>query len=77
MREHFKKGMVEPDALKLALLALYNAADDDVGTGGPDLVRGIYPTAKIVNGTGITDVGESQIRSVYDELLASRRTKER
>src|SRR3990172_4076477 len=31
MREHFLKGLAEPDALKLALLALYNAADDDVG----------------------------------------------
>ena len=31
MREHFKKAMAEPEALKLALLALYNAADDDVG----------------------------------------------
>ncbi|HKE61609.1 MAG TPA: proteasome subunit beta [Nitrospira sp.] len=77
MREHFKKGMTEADALKLALLALYNAADDDVGTGGPDLVRGIYPTAKVVNATGITDVGESQIRGVCDEVIAARRSKER
>jgi proteasome beta subunit len=77
MREHFKKGMSETDALKVALLALYNAADDDVGTGGPDLVRGIYPTAKIVNGTGITDVSEPRIRGVYDELLAGRVAKER
>jgi proteasome beta subunit len=77
MRDYFKKAMPEPEALKLALLALYNAADDDVGTGGPDLVRGIYPTAKIVNGTGITDVAEAQIRGVYDELLAGRRAKER
>ena len=77
MREHFKKGMTEADALKLALLALYNAADDDVGTGGPDLVRGIYPTAKVVNATGITDVGESQIRGVCDEMIAARRSKER
>src|SRR5574341_210316 len=76
MREHFRKGMAEQDALKLALLALYNAADDDVGTGGPDLVRGIYPTAKIVNATGITDVSEHQIRDVYDALLATRRSKE-
>ena len=76
MREHFKKAMAEPDALKLALLALYNAADDDVGTGGPDLVRGIYPTAKIVNGSGIIDVAESRIRAVYDEMLAGRRAKE-
>jgi proteasome beta subunit len=76
MREHFQKSMAEQDALKLALLALYNAADDDVGTGGPDLVRGIYPTAKVVNATGITDVSEHQIRDVYDGLLAARRSKE-
>lgn len=77
MREHFKKGLAEAEALKVALLALYNAADDDVGTGGPDLVRGIYPTAKVVNGTGITDVPESRIRGVYEELLAGRAAKER
>ncbi|HSF66239.1 MAG TPA: proteasome subunit beta [Nitrospiraceae bacterium] len=76
MREHFLKGLAEPDALKLALLALYNAADDDVGTGGPDLVRGIYPTAKIVNAAGITDVSDQQIRGVYDGLIATRRSKE-
>jgi len=76
MREHFLKGLAEPDALKLALLALYNAADDDVGTGGPDLVRGIYPTAKIVDASGITDVSEQQIRGIYDGLIAARRSKE-
>lgn len=76
MREHFKKGMAEQDALKLALLALYNAAEDDVGTGGPDLVRGIYPTAKIVNATGIADVPEEQISGIYDALIAARRVKE-
>lgn len=77
MREHFKKGMAETDALKLALLALYNAADDDVGTGGPDLIRGIYPTAKVVDARGITDVSEPQIRGVYDEMIATRSSKER
>lgn len=77
MREHFRRGLAEAETLKLALLALYNAADDDVGTGGPDLVRGIYPTAKIVNGTGITDVSEQQIRGIYDGLIETRRSKER
>jgi proteasome beta subunit len=76
MREHFLRGLAEADALKLALLALYNAADDDVGTGGPDLVRGIYPTAKIVSASGITDVSDQQIRGVYDGLIATRRSKE-
>jgi proteasome beta subunit len=77
MREHFQKQLSEADALKLALRALYNAADDDVGTGGPDLVRGIYPTAKFVTAQGITDVSEDQLRAVYDEMIAARRSRER
>jgi len=76
MREHFLKHCSADDALKLALLALYNAAEDDVGTGGPDLVRGIYPTAKLVGTTGIVDVEESRIRDEYAALIALRRKEE-
>lgn len=76
MREHFRKSMAESDALDLALTALYNAADDDVGTGGPDLVRGIYPTAKFVTAQGIVDVSDEKVRSVYDGLIAARRSRE-
>jgi len=76
MREHFQKNLSESDALKLALTSLYNAADDDVGTGGPDLVRGIYPTAKFVTAQGIIDVSDDKIRAVYDSLIAVRRSRE-
>lgn len=76
MREHFRKNMAEPDVLSLALTALYNAADDDVGTGGPDLVRGIYPTAKFVTAQGIIDVSDEKVRAVYDGLIAARRSRE-
>jgi proteasome beta subunit len=76
MREHFQKHLSESEALRLALTSLYNAADDDVGTGGPDLVRGIYPTAKFVNAQGIADVADDKIRSVYDGMIAARRSRE-
>jgi proteasome beta subunit len=76
MREHFQKNLSEPDALTLALTALYNAADDDVGTGGPDFVRGIYPTAKFVTAQGIADVPGDRIRGVYDGMIDRRRSKE-
>lgn len=76
MREHFQRNLSEADALKLALMSLYNAADEDIGTGGPDLVRGIYPTAKFVTAHGITDVSDDTIRAVYDGLIAMRRSRE-
>jgi proteasome beta subunit len=66
----------EQEALNFALRALYTAADEDVGTGGPDFVRGIYPTAKLVAAGGIADVDESRVQSVY-AALRDVRTKER
>lgn len=76
MREHFRRNLSEADALKLVLLSLYNAADDDVGTGGPDLIRGIYPTAKFVTAQGITDVVDARLKAVYDEMITARRSRE-
>jgi proteasome beta subunit len=73
MREHYRKHLAEDDALKIAMLALYNAAEDDVGTGGPDLIRGIYPTAKLVAESGITDIDDRRIAAVYASLIESRR----
>ena len=39
-------------ALKVAIESLYDAADDDSATGGPDLVRGIFPTAVTIGADG-------------------------
>lgn len=72
MREHFRKNLSEDEALRLALLALYNAAEEDVGTGGPDLVRGIYPTCKLVSAGGIMDIDDQRISQVYAALIEGR-----
>lgn len=73
MREHYRKHLSEEEALKLALLSLYNAAEEDVGTGGPDLIRGIYPTAKVINEGGIVDVDDQRVASLYASLIQDRR----
>lgn len=73
MREHFRKQLAEDEALRIALVALYNAAEEDIGTGGPDLVRGIYPSAKVVNAAGIGDVEEGRIATVYAALIEQRK----
>ncbi len=73
MREHYRKNLTDEEALNTALVALYNAAEEDVGTGGPDPVRGIYPTAKFVRADGIIDIEGQQIASMYTTLLADRK----
>jgi proteasome beta subunit len=72
IREHYRAGLPEEEALRIGLLALFNAADEDVGTGGPDLIRGIYPTAKTASAAGIVDVTDEQIRAVYEAMMADR-----
>lgn len=61
-------------ALKAAIEALYDAADDDSATGGPDLVRGIYPTAVLISATGAEEVTETRIAALAREVI-ERRTR--
>ena len=73
MREYFRKNLSQDDALRLAVRALYNAAEDDVGTGGPDLVRGIYPTAKLVAADGIVEVPEDRMAALCQQVIDTRK----
>ncbi len=69
LKEHFRKNLDEENAIRVALKALFNAAEEDVGTGGPDLLRRIFPTVKLVNTHGVRDVPESQLGNMCRELL--------
>lgn len=63
-------------ALRVAVEALYDAADDDSATGGPDLVRGIYPTAVAIDADGAADVPEQRIAEFARNVIEDRsRTK--
>lgn len=59
-------------ALRVAIEALYDAADDDSATGGPDLVRGIYPTAVLIEAEGAVEVGAGRIAELAREVVESR-----
>ncbi|MBY0288161.1 MAG: proteasome subunit beta [Mycobacteriaceae bacterium] len=59
-------------ALRVAVEALYDAADDDSATGGPDLVRGIYPTAVVIGADGAEEVPEERIAQFARQIIESR-----
>jgi proteasome beta subunit len=59
-------------ALRVAVESLYDAADDDSATGGPDLVRGIYPTAVMIGAEGAAEVPEARIAELAREVIESR-----
>jgi proteasome beta subunit len=59
-------------ALRVAVEALYDAADDDSATGGPDLVRGIFPTAVTIGADGAANVAEPRIAELAREVIERR-----
>jgi proteasome beta subunit len=71
LKKFFKADMKREAALALALEALVDAADVDVGTSGPDLVRGIYPVVKTVTCDGVADVADDEIRPLSERLIAA------
>ena len=70
LKEHFRKHLPEDKAVRVALKALYNAAEEDVGTGGPDLLRRIFPTVKLVDGHGVRNVEDTQLATICQELVS-------
>ena len=69
MKKIFKKDLSQDEAIQVALEALYDAAEADVATGGPDLIRGIYPNVKVISGRGVLDVSDDQIKGLLQEMI--------
>jgi proteasome beta subunit len=67
----WREGMSADDAIDLALTSLFAAADEDVATGGPDLVRRIFPTVSIIDGERFRQLSDDDIAARAERLLMS------
>jgi proteasome beta subunit len=61
--------------VELAVQALYEAADEDSATGGPDTVRGIYPTVATITAAGFERLPESEVAERFAAVIASKSRK--
>jgi proteasome beta subunit len=66
----YREGLSRDEAVDLAIKALYEAADEDSATGGPDLVRGIYPLIAVVDAEGYRLVPEEEVAERFATLVA-------
>ncbi|KMO97147.1 MULTISPECIES: proteasome subunit beta [Streptomyces] len=72
MKKLFRPDLTEEQATTLVVQALYDAADDDSATGGPDLYRHIYPIVTV-----ITDEGFRRLTDEESQELARTVTNRR
>ncbi|MGH7384068.1 MAG: proteasome subunit beta [Candidatus Rokuibacteriota bacterium] len=69
LKKRFKRDMSRDEALRVAIEALIDAADEDLGTGGPDLQRGIVPSVKTITRSGFAEVADDEIRRHCEAIL--------
>jgi len=69
----YTDSMEAAEVTDLAIRALFEAADEDSATGGPDPIRGIYPIVALITADGYTRVDDAELAERTGSLIESRR----
>jgi len=72
LKKRFERGAPIETGVRAAVEALYDAADDDSATGGPDLTRRIYPVVITVTAAGSRRLRDAEVGVVAQEVVAGR-----
>ncbi len=74
LKKLYRSGMGTDDAVMASVEALYDAADDDSATGGPDLTRRIFPVIAVGDAEGVRMLDDAEVGSVVESVVAARHT---
>ena len=66
----FRDGLTRGEAIHLVVHALYRAAEEDSATGGPDLIRGIFPVVATISAKGYERVDDTELRASVEAIIA-------
>ncbi|GAA4067535.1 MULTISPECIES: proteasome subunit beta [Actinomadura] len=72
LKKLYRPGLDERDAAAVCVHALYDAADDDTATGGPDRQRRIYPTVAVATADGFRALSEDEVTEIVEEVVQGR-----
>jgi proteasome beta subunit len=65
----FREGLAQDEVVDLVLRALFEAADEDSATGGPDMLRGIFPVVATITAAGFERLPDDALQARYVDLL--------
>lgn len=72
LKKLYTDGMTTSTAVLCCLQALYDAADDDSATGGPDLYRRIFPVVTTITADGFRRLPEAEVAEAAEQIVAGR-----
>ena len=65
----FRDGLSRDDAIQLACRSLWEAADADSATGGPDALRGIYPVVAAIDVDGWQRIDDADLAARFEAIV--------
>jgi proteasome beta subunit len=72
LKKYYVDGMSVSDAILACVQALYDAADDDSATGGPDLTRKIFPIVATITEDGFTRLSDAEAADYAEAVVSGR-----
>jgi len=72
LKKLYRDDLDEASCVQAVVQALYDAADDDSATGGPDMARRIFPVITVITGDGFRRLAEDEAAAVADQVVAGR-----
>lgn len=72
LKKLFTPNMDVSTAIEVCVETLYDAADDDSATGGPDLARRIFPIVAVVSSSGFRRIDDDEVAAVCERVVRRR-----
>jgi proteasome beta subunit len=72
LKKLWRDNFTDDEAAVCAVQSLYDAADEDAATGGPDLTRRIYPVVSAVTTEGYRRLSDDEVGTIVDRVMAAR-----
>lgn len=72
LKKLFAPGLSVDAGVEVAIEALFDAADDDSATGGPDMARRIYPVIAVVDADGVRILDDAQLAPIVESVVRAR-----
>ncbi len=72
LKKLWRPGLGRAEAIRVAVESLYDAADDDSATGGPDLTRRIFPVVMVVTAEGASRIADNELDLVVRAIVTDR-----
>ncbi|HZJ06778.1 MAG TPA: proteasome subunit beta [Nocardioidaceae bacterium] len=72
LKKLYREDLSAEECVTATIQALYDAADDDSATGGPDLARRIFPVVGVITANGYRRLDDTEVAEVADRVIEAR-----